>query len=185
MDIGMFKNIIREYYVLHEYQKEGISHVSFILDREFKEQSNIINYNIEDYKWSYDNENAWGDQCNSKNKNGHIRSPIILDESLMKSDIELVGVDRKKQLEGIRARARAKRDAKVDDGDNDQSGYEISDEERTFLQNLYDDNLVKLQFKSPPDESADYLNIFTFNGLHENMFIGDFGGISLEFKNDE
>lgn len=60
-DISAFKNIIREYYILHQYQKEGISHISFILDREFKEQSSSTGFRIQDYKWSYDNENSWGE----------------------------------------------------------------------------------------------------------------------------
>lgn len=84
-DVSAFKNMIREYYILHQFQKTGISHVSFIMDREIKNEKSSIDFKIEKYKWSYDNENAWDDQCKLKNQNGHIRSPIVFDDQLVRS----------------------------------------------------------------------------------------------------
>jgi len=44
---------------------------------------------------------------------------------------------------------------------------------------------MKIDFINPSEQADDYLNIFTFNGLHENLFIGDFGSIKLQFRKDE
>lgn len=55
------------------------------MDKEIKDEKGSVDFKIEKYKWSYDNENAWDDQCRMKNQNGHIRSPIIFDDQLVRS----------------------------------------------------------------------------------------------------